>query len=177
MTTIRTERLILRPFTPGDLPAYAAIRRKPDVMRYLPRPPEPVDQDTRSERALDYFRQCWQREGYGPWAVVLDGDLIGHAGLRYVPEEGVTEVLYLFDPDHHGRGYATEAAGAALDYGFGTLKLDRIFAWAMPQNAASLAVLHRLGMTRRPGLVTVFGIDVIEHRIEAPIASLPGRAG
>ena len=162
MTTIHTERLVLRPFAPGDLPGYAEIRREPGVMRFLPRPAEPMDEDTRSAKAIETFRQAWTDKGYGPWAVLLDGTLIGHAGLRWVDEEGVTEVLYLFDPAHHGKGYATEAASAALDFGFNTLGLDRIVAWAMRENVASLAVMERLGMVRRAGLVTVFGIAAVE---------------
>lgn len=165
MTTITTDRLTLRPFDVADIPAYAAIRRKPGVMRFLPRPAEPIDEDTRSARALETFSATWAEHGYGPWAVLLAGDLIGHAGLRFVPEEGVTEVLYLFDPAHHGRGYATEAARAALDFGFGTLNLDRIVAWAMPANGASLAVMDRAGMTRRPNHVTVFGIEAVQYEM------------
>ena len=166
MTTVRTERLLLRPFEPDDIPAYAAIRRKPGVMRFLPRPKEPMDDDTRSAKAIEIFRTAWAEKGYGPWAVILDGTLIGHTGLRWVPEEDATEVLYLFDPDHHGQGYATEAARAALDHGFGPLGLDRIVAWAMPANAASLAVMKRLGMTRADQLVTVFGIDAVQCHLD-----------
>lgn len=168
MTTIRTDRLVLRPFTPEDIPAYAAIRRKPGVTRFLPTPPRPVDDDTRSARAVETFCATWTENGYGPWAVLLDGALIGHAGLRWVPEEGVTEVLYLFDPAHHGRGYATEAARAALGHGFGALGLDRIVAWAMPANTASLAVMERLGMQRHPGTVTVFGVEAVRCTIDHP---------
>lgn len=167
MTTIRTERLILRPFVPEDLPAYAAIRRTPGVLRYLPKPAEPIDNDTRSARAIETFRETWAENGYGPWAVLRGDMLIGHAGLRWVPEEEVTEVLYLLDPAHHGQGFATEAARAALHLGFGTLGLDRIVAWAMPENTASLAVMERLGMTRAAGTVTVFGVEAVECHMSA----------
>ena len=166
MTTIRTERLVLRPFKEADLAAYAAIRRIPGVMRYLPRPAEPIDDDARSAKAVKTFRAAWDSEGYGPWAVIAEGTLIGHAGLRFVPEEGVTEVLYLLDPAHHGRGYATEAARAALRHGFEMLGLERIVAWAMHDNTASLAVMRRIGMTRHPDTVTVFGVEAVECSID-----------
>lgn len=166
MTEIRTDRLLLRPFRRDDLPAYAAIRRKPGVMGFLPSPREPMDEDTRSARAVETFITAWEDVGYGPWAVFREGDLIGHAGLRWVREEGVTEVLYLFDPDAHGKGYATEAARTAIEYGFGTVGLSRIVAWAMPRNTASLAVMERAGMARIPGLVRVFGIEAVQYEID-----------
>ncbi len=166
MTVIRTDRLVLRPFEIADIPAYAAIRRQPGVTRYLPsHSDDPVQSDRRAASNVQAFVKLWLDPGYGPWAVVADGQLIGHAGLRWIPEEGATEVLYLLAPSAHGKGYASEAGRAALDYGFKVLGLERIVAWAMPENTASIAVMKRIGMRRRPGLVTVFGIQAVEYSI------------
>ena len=165
MTPIETDRLILRPFRRADLPAYAAIRRKPGVTRFLPSHTEdPEESYRRAAATLEAFGAAWRDRGYGPWAVVVKGGgLIGHLGLRHVAEQDATEVLFLLDPAMHGRGLATEGARAALDWGFGTLGLDRIVAWAMPENAASRSVMERLGMRRTPGLVTVFGLQAVEY--------------
>ena len=165
MTTIETDRLILRPFREDDIPDYAAIRRKPGVTRFLPsQTDDPEESDRRAVATLEAFIAAWEDPGYGPWAVVEKvGGLIGHLGLRHVPQQGVTEVLYLLDPAAQGRGLATEGAQAALDWGFGTLGLERIVAWALPENVASLAVMARLGMQRTTGLVTVFGLQAVEY--------------
>lgn len=166
MATTTTDRLTLRPFAEADIPAYAAIRRKPGVTRFLPgHTGDPAEADRRSAAAVRAFAGLWDDPGYGPWAVVLNGAVIGHGGLRRVDEEDATEVLYLLDPAARGNGYATEVARAALDYGFETLGLDRIVAWAMPENVPSLCVMDRAGLQRRPGTVTVFGIEAVEAAI------------
>ena len=166
MTEIATKRLTLRPFRGDDIPAYAAIRRKPGVTRYLPsHTDDPVEADRRAAAVVHAFVALWDDPGYGPWAVVCDGQLIGHGGLRYVEEAKATELLYVLDPDYHGKGLATELARASLEYGFRRLGLSRIVAWAMPENARSLAVMQRLGMTRTPGLITVFGVEAVEYSI------------
>ena len=168
MTTIRTERLTLRPFSEDDIPTYAQIRRKPGVTRFMPsHTDDPVESDKRAAATVRAFAKLWEAPGYGPWAVEYAGDLIGHTGLRFVADMDATEVLYLLDPAHHGHGFATEAGAAALKYGFETLGLNEIVAWAMEENSASLAVMQRLGMERVPGLVTVFGVQAVETRLIA----------
>ena len=75
--------------------------------------------------------------------------LIGHGGLNYVPEFAATEVLWALHPDAWGKGYATETARAATDYGFEALGLASIFAITKLDNLASQAVTRRLGLTYR----------------------------
>jgi len=106
--------------------------------------------------------------GYGPWALIeTDSDhLIGHLGLRRLDElGGETELLYALHPSSHGKGYATEGARAALEFGFEVLKLPRIIALAAPENAASLKVMENVGMTRLPGLTEAFGLQVVKTEI------------
>jgi RimJ/RimL family protein N-acetyltransferase len=81
--------------------------------------------------------------------VFLDGRLIGHAGLNFVPEFDETEVLWALHPDAWGKGYATEVARAALVHGFETLGLGLVFAVTLPDNRASQAVMKRIGLTYR----------------------------
>lgn len=169
---VRTDRLLLRPFLASDIAAYAAIRRKPEVMRYLPAPTSDPDEiDCRSAETVRAFAAAWDEVGYGPWAVIerASGRLVGHHGLRMVAEMGgQTEVLYTLDPAVWGRGFATEAGRAALDHGFGPAGLDRIVAWALPGNTRSRRVMERLGMVRRDGLVTFKNFDVVEYAIGRP---------
>lgn len=166
-----TSRLILRPFQPEDLSAYAAIRSNPDVTRYLAGGAASAAQGAETAAKLvPQFAALWDDPGFGPWAVVekASGRLIGHLGLRLLPEfGGRTELLYALDPAFQKRGYAAEGAAAALTFGFDVLGLDTIIALALPENAASLTVMDRIGMTRRPGMVDVFGLSVIMAEMDA----------
>ena len=170
MTRMDTGRLLLRPFEEGDGPAYRAIRGKPGVTRFLPSHTEDAAEAARrSDATLAAFREAWNQDGYGPWAVVerASGRLVGHLGLRRLPEFGETELLFLIDPAVQGRGYATEGGRAALAYGFDRLALPEIAAFVLPENAASTAVLERLGMRRGPGLVRAFGLEVLRYGMQA----------
>jgi RimJ/RimL family protein N-acetyltransferase len=147
MTTIRTERLVLRPLGRDDADAYAAMRFHPQVAKWLP--PAPADPAEAVASTIERFASGWRERHYAPWGVFLGGQLIGHGGLNYVPEFAGTEVLWALHPDAWGQGYATETAQAALAYGFDTLGLDLIFAITLPDNLASQAVMRRLGLSYR----------------------------
>ncbi len=168
---VETSRLILRPFQPDDLPAYAAIRSNPDVARYLPGGPASAAKGAETAAKLvPNFAALWDDPGYGPWALVEKaGDrLIGHLGLRLLPDFGDrTELLYAIGPAFQKRGYAREGAKAALTFGFEVLRLDTITALALPENQASLRVMEAVGMTTRPGKVDVFGLVAIMAVIDA----------
>ena len=170
MDRIETARLLLRPFQEADGSAYRAIRLKPGVTRFLPSHTEdPAEAARRADATVAAFREAWRRDGYGPWAVVerAAGLLVGHLGLRRLPDLGETELLFLIDPDAQGRGYATEGGRAALACGFGRLALPEVAAFVLPENAASIAVLERLGMKRSPGLVRAFGLEVLRYGMRA----------
>ena len=147
-----TPRLRLRPFALHDVPALAAIRAEPGALRWMPggeagTARAAVD----AARLVEIWGRAWAeaRPGYAPWAAVerAGGALAGQVGLRWLPfEGGVTEVLWMLGAAHRGRGLATEAARAALGWGFGTLGLAAVECFVMPGNAASLAVVRRLGM-------------------------------
>lgn len=166
---LSTARLVLRPFAVSDTAAYAAIRAKPAVVAMLPGGPEAA-----FRAAADAARlvSAWAeaRPGAAPWAVEAreDGRLLGHLGLRPLPElGGETELLYMLDSDVWGRGLATEGGAAALRAAFGPLGLRRVIALARPENAASLAVMRKLGM-RREGEMQVFGVRAVRCAAHAP---------
>lgn len=151
---IETERLVLRPFAPDDLDAFAAINADPAVMAHFLAPM------TREKTAelLARIAASVDRTGYGFAAVERrsDGALIGMAGLSLfqapLPWTPATEIGWRLTPSAWGQGYATEAARAWLAHGFGALGLDRIVAFTTTTNAASEKVMQRLGMTRTPDL-------------------------
>jgi [ribosomal protein S5]-alanine N-acetyltransferase len=178
MRELKTARLILRPFTAADVPAYAAIREQPEVARFLPRRAG-LSATQIATDAIAAFEQDWRECGYGPWAAVdaASGRLIGHHGLRFVPQFGETEVLYAFDREFWGRGLAIEGAIAARDYGFATLGLDRLIAIALPDNHASLKVMAKAGLTYRR-MARFRDMDVAYHALDrAAWQAAPLRCG
>jgi len=165
MTVIQTTRLTLRPLVTADAEPYAALRFHPEVARWLPPAAAGVEPLDAVRATIDRFERAWTERRYAPWGIFRDGSLIGHGGLNWVPEFGETEVLWALHPDAWGQGYATETARAALDYGFDTLGLERIFAITMPDNRPSQAVMTRLGMTYRKN-VTYKGFEAVWFEIE-----------
>ncbi len=148
-TSVNTERLTLRRASEHDLDVYCErIYGDPDVMRMLPgRTPLPLPEAR--GRAHANLIQHWETRGFGPWLVLLKDSqrILGHCGLRIWPESQDVEVLYALESGAWGMGYATEAARAAVRAGFEDLSLDRLIAGADGENAASIGVLKKLGMS------------------------------
>lgn len=148
---IRTERLALRPFTRGDVDAVFAYRRREDVARYLFDVPL-----SREECALAVQQRIGQiaLEQEGDKIILAvelaqGGALIGEVSLIWRSIDArQAEVGWIFDPDHHGRGYATEAANAMLDLAFGPGDMHRVAARCDVRNEASWRLMQRIGMRR-----------------------------
>ena len=148
--TIETARLRLRPWRAEDLAPFAALNADPAVMEHFPKPLDRAESDAMVGRIDAHFG----RHGFGFWAVEIKdgGPFIGMVGLvvplwtaRFTP---CVEIGWRLAAAHWGRGYASEAAAAALDHGFGTLGLDEIVSCTVPANHRSRAVMERLGMRR-----------------------------
>ncbi|WP_242624790.1 GNAT family N-acetyltransferase [Krasilnikovia cinnamomea] len=153
---IRTERLRLRPLTPDDVNALLAYRSLPDVCRYVPF--APMDR----QQVLDRMATIWANTGLTDEGQALtlgvelaaSGALIGDVILFWHSREHLGgEIGYVFNPDHAGHGYATEAAHAMLRLGFEGLGLHRIIARLDERNGASANVARRLGMRQEARLV------------------------
>jgi len=166
--TIRTDRLTLRGFGPGDRPAYAALRADPEVVRYLPGGEALVPfAEQIADSRMAAFRDAWD-SGYGVWAIEETGTgaFVGQAGLAAMDRTSDVEVLYAIARRFWGLGYAREAARAALRFGFETVGLDRIVGYVVPDNAASARVLEAVGL-RFTGDTTYNGFTVRAFAIEA----------
>ncbi|MFG1205896.1 GNAT family N-acetyltransferase [Xanthobacter flavus] len=151
--TLATARLNLRSWRPSDRDGLWQMQSDPRTMEFL----MPVPDRTASDAVADRAEAHFARHGFGLWVVEAPGvaDFAGYCGLVHVPyTEHFTpavEIGWRFDPAYWGRGYATEAARAALTFGFETLGLDEIVAITVPANLRSRAVMERLGMVREEG--------------------------
>lgn len=147
---ISTSRLLLRRWRPEDRRAFAEINADPVAMEFLPQPLAGRDSGALADRIERHFDE----HGFGFWAVEAPGTaaFIGMVGLAWVsfpaPFAPAVEIGWRVSPKFWGRGYATEAASAALAYGFDTLGLDEIVAFTTVTNVRSRAVMERIGMTR-----------------------------
>jgi RimJ/RimL family protein N-acetyltransferase len=141
------QRVMLREFTSGDLADSLRIVGDDEVTSWLSFDSRNADEArTMLEGIVTRARQQPRAEYYLAAALPADGAVIGFARLGLA---GVRAAKLGFAIRHSdwGRGYATDAAQALITFGFGELGLHRISAAAGPDNAASLAVIKRLGMT------------------------------
>jgi RimJ/RimL family protein N-acetyltransferase len=151
MTELNTPRLLLRQWRDADLDPWAALNADPDVREYFPT----VLTRDESAESIARFRDAIEQRGWGLWAVEVrdTGEFIGFTGLDPVddqyPFSGV-EAGWRLARSAWGHGYATEAARAALAYGFDRLELPEILSITAVGNVRSQAVMRRLGMTHDP---------------------------
>jgi RimJ/RimL family protein N-acetyltransferase len=149
---IRTDRLMLRGWRHADRGRFAELNADPQVAEFLG---GPLDRDA-SDALVDRILVRWDSDGHGLWAVerVEDGRFLGFVGLAAPSFHAVfspcVEVGWRLAREAWGRGYATEAARAALRFGFVELDLDEIVSFTTVANVRSRAVMERLGMTRDP---------------------------
>jgi RimJ/RimL family protein N-acetyltransferase len=149
---LRTERVVLRGWTPADLAALADINSDPRVMEFIGSPMTPEQNSALAVRLEDKFA----RQGFGFWAVEVPGvaPFVGMVGLNVpdfeAPFMPAVEVGWRLGTAFWGCGYASEAARAALDFGFGVVGLPEIVAFTTVGNIRSRRVMERIGMTRDP---------------------------
>ena len=149
MTTLATERLVLRPFMLADAPAVQRLAGAREVALNTLLIPYPYP---------DGAAEAWISKPRDPnsinFAITLreSGEVIGAMGLVVSRENDRAEIGYWIAVEQWNRGYATEAARAVTRYGFEELNLNRIFALHFTRNAASGRVLQKLGMRHEGSL-------------------------
>lgn len=181
---LRTDRLFLRRWRPEDREPFAALNADPRVVEFLPGPLSRTESDERAARMEAHF----QEHGFGLWAVEIPGvaTFAGFVGLSVPRFEAhftpCVEIGWRLAAPYWGRGYATEGARAALEFGFDHLHLDQIVSFTVPDNVRSRRVMEKIGMTHDPA-------DDFDHpnlpeghrlrrhvlyRIALPMTSIPG---
>jgi RimJ/RimL family protein N-acetyltransferase len=150
---LRTDRLLLRRWCPDDREPFARLNADPRVMEFFPAALSREQSDAMVDRIETHF----QKHGFGLWALEVPGvtPFAGFVGLAIPRFEAAftpcVEIGWRLAADHWNRGYATEGARAALAFGFGTLGLEEILSFTVPDNLRSRRVMEKIGMMHSPG--------------------------
>jgi RimJ/RimL family protein N-acetyltransferase len=146
--TLCGPRVVLRPWRDADRAPFAALNADAHVMEHLPAPLTADESDAMLARA----QAALQAQGWGNWALEIDGQFAGFTGLsrprfaaHFTP---CVEIGWRLARRFWGAGYATEAAQLALRHGFTALALPEIVSFTATTNLRSQRVMQRIGMRR-----------------------------
>ena len=149
---ITTERLVLRSFRPEDVDDVLSYRSVPDVVRYIPGGPKTREQVVDMIAHSATAGLIDDKHTHVTLAVELDGRVVGDLLIHLDGLDGAdgrqVELGWVFAPDVHGHGYATEAARALATAAFAEVGAHRVWAQLEPANTASSGICERLGMRR-----------------------------
>lgn len=146
--TLTTERLVLRPFTLADAPEVSRLvgdRRIADTTLNIP---HPYDESMAVAWIGAHAEAAERGESMTLAISEKTGALVGAVALAMAPTQQRAELGYWIAVSHWGRGYATEAAAAMVDYAFSTLGLRRVVAHCLTRNVGSARVMEKIGMQR-----------------------------
>jgi ribosomal-protein-alanine N-acetyltransferase len=148
LATLRTVRLVLRPYTPDDAPSLRRWLSDPDVAGMTLTVPHPYP-ETAADEFIRALHPAWVERKRANWAVTRASDsaLIGGIGLQFALAHRRAEVGYWIAKPEWGNGYASEATRCVLAFGFDEMQLHRIEAHHFMENPASGRVLERVGMS------------------------------
>ncbi len=151
---LETERLILRKLQESDLKGIFELDSDPKVHKYLGK--KPITTYQQAEAIIAFIQQQYEQRGIGRFACIekTSGDFIGWSGLKLNQGEkeelnGFTNFIdigYRFIPRFWGKGYASEAAFACLDFGFKEMNYDIVYGAAEVENIGSNKILQKIGL-------------------------------
>jgi ribosomal-protein-alanine N-acetyltransferase len=140
-----TARLEFRTWAASDVELASSLWADPRVMRFLGGPYSHDEVVARLAREVE--NDASNAVQY--WPVFVEGEFAGCCGLKpHEPELGHFEIGFHFLPERWGGGYASEAARAVVEYAFGPLGFEALFAGHHPENDTSRRLLTRLGFTQ-----------------------------
>ena len=145
MKILETERLILRSQQPEDSETIIKMFGDPEVMRFIG--DGNVIPRNIAEGSITRWNDYERKHGFANWAIVRkeDNKFLGKCGFNYLPDNSDIELAYMLDEPYWGKGYATEIAGATLEYGLNKLGFKRVVALVYPQNSPSIRVIEKSG--------------------------------
>lgn len=145
---LQTDRLILRPPNPADFDAFFDMHNDPEVLQYLPVTAPPGDRGV-AWRTFALLLGHWQMRGWGQWVVCdrQSDEIVGRVGLWYPEGWPAIEVGWVIRRSSWGRGFATEAAQAAVQYGFEVVGTDHLISIIRHDNTRSIRIAEKLGET------------------------------
>ncbi len=143
---LETERLIIRQFTFDDLDALIELRSDYEVIKHIGK--RKMQNAEAIKKRLQFYIDCYAKYGYGMCALVWKetGEMIGWSGLQPLEETGEMEVAYGMIKNFWRKGIGFECAMAWLEYGFKTVRAERIVAVAAPENVGSWRIMEKCGM-------------------------------
>jgi RimJ/RimL family protein N-acetyltransferase len=171
---LETQRLLLRPWSTGDIDGLLRLTGTPEVMRYLgsrtPRSREETERDHAAKLAH------WRRHGFGARAAIVKdtGEWIGYVVLQFVPPGVIAldpddvEIGWLLKPSAWRHGFATEAALALLDEAFTRITLNRLVARCQSENEASVRIMKKIGMHFEREAINPYGHAIHISSIDRP---------
>jgi len=164
--TLETDRLKLRGWRNEDFDEFAELCADAEVMRFIGG--KAVDR-LEAWRQFAFHVGHWELRGYGHWVVEekSTGRLVGRVGFLNPVGWPAFEIGWTLKREFWGKGYASEAARRALQYGFNELDKPHIISLIHPENKASIHVAERLGETLE-GKTELFGHDVLIYGIDRP---------
>ena len=147
---LKTERLLIRPFSPGDVHDVFEYAQDPEWGRFLPLPQPYTNKDAEVFVAGQVAEVRADRVAF---AIEFDGRVVGGINLTIDTAKGTAEMGYSIARDLWGQGLIPEAAREVVRWGFETRNLEKISAFADSRNKQSFKVMEKIGMTRE-GLST-----------------------
>lgn len=146
---LETARLRLEPFNPAHYEGLRAMENDPEIMRYISNGVVKTPEETQA--SIERVMLRWQQYGFSWWAVreIHSGTVVGAACLQHLAnaDGAPLELGWRLIAEHHGKGYATEAAEAIIKFAVEHIAVTYLVAVADPENTASQRVMQRLGMT------------------------------
>jgi RimJ/RimL family protein N-acetyltransferase len=163
---IAARRIRLRPLREEDFDAFAEMVGEGDTMRFL-RHGIGLTRDEARE-LFDEFLGEWNDHEYGHWAIEdrRDGEFLGYVGILPYDQK-VGEIEFLINASRWRRGFATEAARAAMLYALDTLAFIRVVGAVHPANRAGQRVMEKVGMSHREDIQDGHGLKMWVYAITA----------
>lgn len=166
MKVFETERLTVRHLQPYDLDELYEICGDHEIMRHVG-DGSPLSRE-QTQNWIQKSQENYRKYGFGCLAVISkeDNRLGGYCGLVNPTIDGEAEIIYAFKKQYWGRGFASEAGKAMLDFGFKQCRLKRVVATIAPENRPSIRIVEKLGMKYHKRKLDEHGLPEVVYAIE-----------